>query len=132
MERALRERHTIIQLVDVYGSLLTPKQRKLLELYYFQDLSLGEIAEQYGITRQAVYDSVRRSIQELRKLEGTLGLLSRYRHMERLAARLDHAEDLVRELMADLAGSSGDLRRRRGLLRTLLKELRAIREEFRR
>jgi|DewCreStandDraft_1066081.scaffolds.fasta_scaffold00175_22 predicted DNA-binding protein YlxM (UPF0122 family) len=132
MERALRERHTIVQLVDVYGSLLTPKQRKLLELYYFQDLSLGEIAEQYGVTRQAVYDSVRRSIQELRKLEGTLGLLSRYRHMDRLAARLERAEGLVLRLMTDLAKSSGDSRRRQGLLKALLKELRAIREEFRR
>ncbi|MDR5695515.1 MAG: sigma factor-like helix-turn-helix DNA-binding protein [Armatimonadota bacterium] len=136
MERALRERHTIVQLVDVYGSLLTPKQRRLLELYYFQDLSLGEIAERYGITRQAVYDSVRRSIQELRRLERNLGVVGRNRRMEHLATRLERAERLLVQFMADLRESSRDSRRRqgrsKGLFRVLLRELRMIRENLRR
>ena len=47
-------------LFDFYQSLLTDKQRIYMDLYYLEDHSLGEIADEYGISRQAVYDNVRR------------------------------------------------------------------------
>ena len=46
----------ISMLFDYYGKLLTDKQQKIIELYYYQDLSLGEIAENLEISRQGVYD----------------------------------------------------------------------------
>ncbi len=65
-------------LFDFYGQLLTEKQRKFLDLYYGHDLSLGEIAENYGVSRQAVYDSLKRSEKVLNEFEDKLGLVTRF------------------------------------------------------
>lgn len=66
----------IAQLYDLYGSLLTPKQRDAVRLYYEQDLSLGEIASECMVSRQAVYDLLRRAEAALEKYEQKLGLLA--------------------------------------------------------
>jgi predicted DNA-binding protein YlxM (UPF0122 family) len=63
------------QLYDAYGSLLTDKQRKIMEQYFYDDLSLGEIAETSGISRQAVYDLLKRVEQTLEKYEDKLRIL---------------------------------------------------------
>jgi hypothetical protein len=73
--RGLDERLLLIRLLDIYGSLLTLKQRRAMRLYYLDDLSLGEIGQRQGITRQAVRDSLQRSIGELRRFERHLGLV---------------------------------------------------------
>ncbi len=65
----------MVLLYDFYGKLLTPKQQEVMRLYYEEDLSLGEIAEELKITRQAVYDILKRSEQALEKYERKLGLL---------------------------------------------------------
>ncbi|HHW41442.1 MAG TPA: YlxM family DNA-binding protein [Syntrophomonadaceae bacterium] len=65
----------MVLLYDFYGKLLTPKQQEVVRLYYEEDLSLGEIAEELKITRQAVYDILKRSEQALEKYERKLGLL---------------------------------------------------------
>lgn len=59
-------------LLDVYGSMLTEKQRNVMELYYWEDLSLGEISQSEGVTRQAVRDSIKRSEQLLNEFEEKL------------------------------------------------------------
>ena len=68
---------TLSQLLDVYGSLLPPKQRLLCELYYDEDLSLAEIAENEGITRQGVRDALKKAEQQLRHFEDNLGLIKK-------------------------------------------------------
>ena len=68
---------TLSQLLDVYGSLLSEKQRLLCELYYDEDLSLAEIAENEGITRQGVRDALKKAEQQLRHFEDNLGLLKK-------------------------------------------------------
>ena len=60
-------------LFDYYGELLTEKQRTCFELYYNQDFSLGEIAGEAGISRQAVYDTLARAESALRTMEGRVG-----------------------------------------------------------
>lgn len=75
MDDRLGNRLHIIHLFDVYGGLLTTRQQRLMRLYYHDDLSLGEIAERRRITRQAVYDSLRRSMVELTRFEQHLGLV---------------------------------------------------------
>lgn len=65
--------------LDFYGKLLTDKMREIMEYYYFDDLSLGEIADDVGISRQAVHDTVRRAGNLLEEYEEKLGLIRRFR-----------------------------------------------------
>ena len=65
-------------LLDLYGGLLTEKQRLFLDFYYNDDLSLAEIAENEGITRQGVYDIVKRAKDQLIKFEEKLLLNERF------------------------------------------------------
>ena len=67
----------IAQLYDLYGPLLTPKQQEAVRLYYEQDLSLGEIASECKVSRQAIHDLLRRSEAALEKYEQKLGLLNK-------------------------------------------------------
>ena len=69
-----------VLLSDFYSNLLTEKQREFLSLYYEEDLSLGEISERFGISRQAVYDSIRSSEMCLERFENELGLLASFQH----------------------------------------------------
>lgn len=65
----------IALLNDIYGNLLTEKQKTLLDLFYNEDLSLGEIAEINQISRQAVFDNIKRSEKALEHYEENLGML---------------------------------------------------------
>lgn len=65
-------------LLDFYGDMLTPKQREAAELYHNEDLSLAEIAQHLGITRQGVRDSIKRAEFQLSDYEEKLGLHSRF------------------------------------------------------
>src|SRR6056297_1789257 len=64
-------------LFDYYGKLLTDKQKKIFELYYFQDLSLGEIADNLNISRQGVFDHLHRAEDTLKNYEKKLQLVQR-------------------------------------------------------
>lgn len=68
----------ITLLYDFYGELLTHKQKNVFELYYQNDLSLAEIAEQFQISRQGVYDILKRSENILTQYEETLHLVERF------------------------------------------------------
>ncbi|MDZ5781781.1 putative DNA-binding protein [Marinococcus luteus] len=70
-------------LFDFYQPLLTNKQRLYLERYYLDDFSLGEISEEFNVSRQAVYDNIRRTETMLEEYEEKLGLYKKYQ--ERLA-----------------------------------------------
>ena len=61
-------------LYDFYQSLLTPKQRSYMALYYLEDFSLGEIAEENHVSRQAVYDNIKRTEAMLEEYEEKLSL----------------------------------------------------------
>ncbi|MGE5455001.1 MAG: YlxM family DNA-binding protein [Methylocystaceae bacterium] len=82
-------------LYDFYAPLLTEKQRLVWEMYYQEDLSLGEIAEDQGITRQAVHDLIRRSEKALQSYEQRLGLVERFAWQSR---ELAHAYELVKAI----------------------------------
>lgn len=65
-------------LFDCYATLLTQKQMNYMELYYAYDYSLGEIAEEYQVSRQAVYDNIRRTEKILEDYERKLHIFSDY------------------------------------------------------
>ncbi len=79
-------------LFDVYGGLLTEKQQQALALTYNEDYSLGEIASMLNVSRQAVFDSVRRSEELLQSYEAKLGLIGRNRREAKLLEQLTQAE----------------------------------------
>lgn len=91
---------------DFYGETLTEKQRELFDLYYNEDLSLAEIAEHAGITRQGVRDSIKRAEHALREMEDKLGLVARYGGTERCAEELMREVERLRALNADTLHSS--------------------------
>ena len=65
-------------LFDFYGELLSEQRKNVFDLYYNEDLSLSEIAEQVGITRQGVRDTVKKAEKQLLDFEEKLGLASRF------------------------------------------------------
>ncbi len=87
------------ELFDFYGQLLTLRQQEFMNLYYVQDLSLGEIAEKFAVSRQAVYDNLRRSEKILEEYEEKLHLLSRTQVTK---AKIQTVKDLFLELDCDV------------------------------
>jgi len=85
-------------LLDVYGMLLTKRQRETLELYYGDDLSLGEISEELGITRQGVLNCINKTEKKLLDLENKLGLIRKFRELQK---DIDALEGLI--LQADMS-----------------------------
>ncbi|RIW36382.1 putative DNA-binding protein [Bacillus salacetis] len=71
-------------LYDFYQSLLTPKQSSYMSLYYLDDFSLGEIAEEYEISRQAVYDNIKRTEAMLEEYEEKLLLFQKFQERSKL------------------------------------------------
>lgn len=96
-ENALEKTNRINVLFDFYGSLLTEKQQTFLKCYYHDDYSLGEIADDFEISRQAVYEHLKRSEQILEEYESKLGLAARH---ERLQEGLERLEREIGELPA--------------------------------
>lgn len=70
-------------LLDFYGDMLTQKQRDVIEFYYNDDLSLSEIAENEGITRQGVRDAIKRAEMLLSDMEERLGLAKRFAQVKK-------------------------------------------------
>lgn len=75
-------------LYDLYGPLLTDRQRRMVELRFFDDWSLSEIAEELGVSRQAVNDALRRTLAQLEGYEEKLGLLGAVRWRKKQAEPL--------------------------------------------
>ncbi|MBO5463129.1 MAG: DNA-binding protein [Clostridia bacterium] len=83
----------IVLLADYYGEMLTDNQRKFIEYYYNDDLSLSEIAQNEGITRQGVRDAVKRAETQLYDMEKKLGFAERSRKVnEALDAIIESTE----------------------------------------
>ncbi|MGP1907477.1 putative DNA-binding protein [Metabacillus sp. JX24] len=78
-------------LFDFYQSLLTPKQKSYMSLYYLDDYSLGEIAEEYDISRQAVYDNIKRTEAMLEQYEEKLLLFEKFQKRLQLIEQLKTA-----------------------------------------
>ena len=92
-----------------YGGMLTEKQRRILTLHCEEDLSLGEIAEEVGISRQAAHETLTRAAAKLTEMEAALGVAERFRRMESgledalsLLRRQDYsgAEQILQELLS--------------------------------
>lgn len=86
---------TVSLLLDFYGQVLSEKQFHIMDYYYNDDLSLREISEILGITRQGVHDTIKRSEAFLEELEQSLGLYAKW---QRLQQQLESIEGAVEEI----------------------------------
>lgn len=87
--------YRMTMLLDFYGEILTQRQREFFDLYYNEDLSLAEIAENYGISRQGVRDVIVRAEAIMTDLEDKTGLMKRFMLMQQqVQAILDAAEKI--------------------------------------
>ena len=84
-------------LYDFYGDMLTEKQRDFLNYYYNDDLSLAEIAENEGITRQGVRDAIKRAEAQLYDMEAKLGFVEKF---EKIEARMNEIIDCADKINA--------------------------------
>lgn len=82
-------------LLDFYGGMLTDKQRDVIDLYYNQDLSLSEIAEHEGITRQGVRDSIKRGEVFLFELEEKLKVFENYIETQKAIKGIKYVVDRI-------------------------------------
>ena len=87
----------LILLFDLYGELLTDKQKDCFDLHYNQDLTLAEIAELRGTSRQGVHDAVSRAEAQLLRLEEVTGCLAQQRKIIRCAAALEELAGRIRQ-----------------------------------
>jgi len=84
-------------LLDFYGEMLKDQQREFLVYYYDDDLSLAEISEIAGITRQGVRDSIKRAEFQLYEMEQKLGLVARFREMQKGYNEIIECASLIAE-----------------------------------
>ena len=84
-------------LLDFYGEVLTQKQREMLRQYYNDDLSLSEIGENFGITRQGARDAIKHGETTLKELEEKVGFAARYRRVQLKKGKFD-LQDMLEQL----------------------------------
>lgn len=114
----LDELNRINLLFDIYGKLLTERQQEVLRLYFSDDLSLGEIAAEFGISRQAVHDLIRRALGAMESVDQKLGLYNLFHFQEELlqeADRVVQKDALAPKDQARLREIISELRRRNEL-----------------
>ena len=87
-------------LYDFYGDVLTERQKEFYDLYYNEDLSLSEIAENYGISRQGVRDVIVRAEATLTELEDKTGIIRRFHVMQDQLKEVQSAVDTIAALNA--------------------------------
>lgn len=106
-------------LIDFYAPLLTARQQELLRAYYLEDLSLGEIAGEEHVSRQAVHDQIKRAEQSLQEFESRLGLVAEHLHRQSVLARVQaHLAAAAASVAAD-SPARPQLEQAIGLLREL-------------
>ena len=85
-------------LYDFYGSLLTDRQREVMELYYGENLSLSEIAAEFSISRQGVHDALKNAGRALHEYEQKLGLVARFQAQKKSVREM---LDILQEMETD-------------------------------
>ena len=99
-------RWTRSMLLDFYGELLTEKQRTCFDLHYNEDLSLSEIAEMLGISRQGAWDNIRRAEMAMEDVEKKTGLIGRF---EENRSAFEKLMETLEELSGMTEGSAREL-----------------------
>ena len=115
----MESRWTQSMLLDFYGELLTDKQRECFDLHYNEDLSLSEIADQLGISRQGVWDNIRRAEASMQEIEEKTGLIRRFEGTRRTLEAIRKQAEEIRELTEGSA---------KGLALQIMREIEELEE----
>jgi hypothetical protein len=113
----LKKTIKITMLFDFYGSLLTEKQCQIIKSYFYNDLSLSEIADNIGISRQGVYDHLHRSEESLEDYEAKLGLLKKY---NKIRKNINDLEAIMTEKGILAEDKNEDLRKKLESIKSIL------------
>ncbi len=119
----IREKYNTALLLDYYGSLLKKPQADMTADYFFNDMSLSEIAADNDTSRQSVYDTVKRSVAKLENYEELLGLVSKHGRLSEKIADMEIKLARLKELTGDTCEATD-------LIEELSKELGVIKEEI--
>ena len=84
---------SVVLLLDYYGGLLPEKQRRLVEYYYCDDLSLSEITDNENITRQGARDAIVRAVSKLRKFEESVGFIAKASSVKGLLSKYSGSKE---------------------------------------
>ena len=114
----------VIMLFDIYGEMLTKKQQDFIGYYYNDDLSLAEIAENEGITRQGVRDAIKRAEAQLLDFEDHLGLKRRFDDMKNGLDEIEQLTEVIKEINRStvLSREINDATTRIGVITRMLRE----------
>ena len=109
-------------LFSFYRNMLTDKQAECIDLYYDEDLSLSEISEHLGITRQGVRDNIKRAEGTLYKIEERLGLMRRFLDIKE---KLGHVDEIIKEIEAspNVRFLSDDIKHKINEILTIVMEI---------
>lgn len=109
-------------LFSIYRNMLTDRQAESVDLYYNEDLSLAEISEHMGITRQGVRDNIKRAEHTLFDVEERLGLAQRFL---RIKEDLNRIDDIIREIeqSPNVRYLSDDIKRKINQILTIIGEI---------
>ena len=104
-EKTVEKTIQIAMLYDFYGELLTPRQKEVLQYYYEENYSLSETAEELGVSRQAVHDTIHKAEKALRSYEQKLGLVERFKRTEADTQRAVEELDQIIGYLTDGSGT---------------------------
>lgn len=111
-------------LYEFYGALLSKRQQEATALYYEENCSLAEIAEEFGISRQGVYDALHSAEKALESYEEKLGLVERFEKQDRQLATIETSlQDMIRQ------AESGEEQTAQKPLAAILAKVTALRED---
>lgn len=113
---SLKEQYELTILYDYYSGLLKEAQREILSDYYFNDMSLSEIADERGISRQGVHDTVKRCSKSLMEFEEILGLASKQKSIKSTIKKINNKID---DIVTNSAIDDSDL----STIRDMLEEI---------
>lgn len=112
---SLKEQYELTLLYDYYSGLLKESQREILADYYFNDMSLSEIADERGISRQGVHDTVKRCSKSLMEFEEILGLAKKQKLIKKNINVINNEIDSIKE--------SDDINKRLSSIKDKLNEI---------
>jgi len=106
-------------LYDYYGNLLSHKQSEVIELFYNHDLSLAEIGENLNITRQGVFDTLKRAEANLYEYEQILGLIKRFKDKDNDIQEIINSAKYIRDTIGEDNEYSKEVRKKAELIQKL-------------